>query len=296
MLDLKPTVVLIDTPHDEKVPEPRRRSRSPSPHSRPPPGEVEIHTPEEEVYGLKLLQRIITESHLRGLAKLVVPIPLISHSSQSDDEPAADNVENTAVGSSQITARAPPVDRRLLRRCLDLGAVDVINGPLHAKGITSLEVHAYHAHKDAAREQQALMEVRKGRKRSWVGINEEKPFAYLREAMVSGLMKNICRPGAELDDRIGAFNIAVSTERQAAIADAIGHWAFCAHDFSDDELLVAAMIMFKHALAMPELADWRISTGKATGAVLTPPARTRALTTHRRATDQVPGWLSAGVQ
>ena len=36
---------------------------------------------------------------------------------------------------------------------------------------------------------------RSARKVSWVGVNEGKPYAYLREAMVSGLMNRICNPG-----------------------------------------------------------------------------------------------------
>ncbi|CRK19070.1 hypothetical protein BN1723_017742, partial [Verticillium longisporum] len=76
--------------------------------------------------------------------------------------------------------------------------------------------------------------------------------------MVSGLMKGICRLPTDDDDKIANVSIAVSTERQAAIATAIGSWHFCAHDFSDDELLLAAMVMFKHALSMPQLERWRI--------------------------------------
>src|SRR6187551_740419 len=79
LLDLKPTIVLVDTRHDERVPEARPRSRSASPHSRSPPPEIEIQTPdEEEVYGVKLLQRIVTEAHLRSLSKLVVPISVVN--------------------------------------------------------------------------------------------------------------------------------------------------------------------------------------------------------------------------
>ncbi|WQF75719.1 Putative HD/PDEase domain, 3'5'-cyclic nucleotide phosphodiesterase [Colletotrichum destructivum] len=250
MMDLTPTLVLIDVPHDERLPKIRSKTRSPSPHSRPATADIDIHTPEEEVYGLKLLQRIMTEAHLRSLSKLIVPIPIVSFSDLEDAVPVGDD----AKPKSQLV-----VDRRLIIRCLDLGAVDVIISPFHLKCITSLEIHAYRAHKEAAREQQEMLEVRRGRKRSWVGVNEEKPFSYLREAMVSGLMRGICRSGADSDDdRISNVSIAVSTDRQAAVAAAVGKWHFCAHSFTDDELLVAAMVMFKHALTMPELDRWRI--------------------------------------
>ncbi|TDZ49908.1 3',5'-cyclic-nucleotide phosphodiesterase 2 [Colletotrichum trifolii] len=255
MMDLTPTLVLIDVPSDERLPKFRSGSRSPSPHSRPVTADVNIHTPEEEVYGLKLLQRIMTEAHLRSLSKLVVPIPIVSFSSRPVAQANGGAVEHAHSKSSSV------VDRQLIIRCLDLGGVDVLIGPLHGKCVTSLEIHAYRAHKEAAREQQEMLEVRRGRKRSWVGVNEEKPFAYLREAMVSGLMRGICRSGADSDDdRISNVSIEVSTDRKAAVAAAIGRWHFCAHSFTDDELLVAAMLMFKHALTMTELERWRIPT------------------------------------
>ncbi|KAM0507739.1 3',5'-cyclic-nucleotide phosphodiesterase [Verticillium nonalfalfae] len=251
IVDLRPTLVLIDTPDDEHIPEePQPRSRSPSPMSRPESREVEIHTPDEEVYGLRLLQRIMTEAHLRSLSKLVVPILLIGQ--------AIVNRGSSPQDAGSYLAGVRPVDRRLVMRCLDLGAADVILRPMHAKCVMSLEIHAHRVRKDAAKEQRAILEVRRGRKRSWVGVNEERPFAYLREAMVSSLMKGICRLPTDDDDKIANVSIAVSTERQAAIATAIGSWHFCAHDFSDDELLVAAMVMFKHALSMPQLERWRI--------------------------------------
>lgn len=268
--DLQPTVVLIDTPHDEPIPASHPRSRSTSPRARSPPSEAGIHTPDDEVYGLSLLQRVITEAHLRSLSKLIVPIPVISNSSSAvwSDDPSA------AASSSEPEA----VDPTLIQRCIDLGAADVIVSPIGANCMTTVGVQAYRAHKEAAQEREAMMEVRRGRKISWVGVSEEKPFAYLREAMVSGLMKGICRLGGDVDDGVRNFKLAVSTERQAAVAAAIGQWRFCAHDFSNDELLVAAMFIFKHALSMPALEKWRIPTGE-----LGPSCR-----------DEIGGWMIAG--
>lgn len=259
---MKPTIVLIDTPYDEDVPESRPRSRSTSPRPRSSPAEDEIHVPDEEVYGLKLLQRVITEAHLRNLSKLVVPIPVISK-----PPPAAWSDESPAPALSPVEQCA--VDPALLRRCIDLGAADVVVSPINAKCMAGVGVQAYKAYKEAARQQRALMDVRKGRKLSWVGVNQEKPFAYLREAMVSNLMKGICRLGGEEEGKIGNFKLAVPTERKAVIGDAVGRWHFSAHDFTDDELLVAAMLIFKHALKMPELEKWRISTGELTYRVVT---------------------------
>lgn len=252
---MKPTIVLIETPHDESVPASHPRSRSTSPRSSSPPTEAEIDVPDEEVYGLKLLQRVITEAHIRNLSKLVVPIPVISKPSPSPASDAPDAPAPSSVGSRTV-------DPALLKRCIDLGAADVIVSPINSKCMTSVGVQAYRAHREAAREHEALLEVRRGRKLSWVGVHEEKPFAYLREAMVSNLMKGICRLGGDEDQKIGNFKLAVPGERQSTIAGAIGKWHFSAHEFTDDELLVAAMLIFKHALNMPALEKWRIPTGK----------------------------------
>ncbi|CAM1505625.1 Fc.00g112620.m01.CDS01 [Cosmosporella sp. VM-42] len=259
MLDIMPTIVLLDVP-SERSPESRTRSSSVSPSTDGSSEDVDIHTPDEDLYGLNLLQKIITESHIRSMSKLIVPIPVIGNpeaDASSPNEPMTD-------GAIEPFARlgAAASNRRLIRKCLDLGAVDVVFTPLSSKCITSLEICAYRAHRDASKEQQAMLEVRQGRKRSWVGISEgmseEKPFAYLREAMVSGLMKGICRM-TDNDDHISRVHLEVSSLRQAEISEAVGKWYFDAHSFTDDELLVAAMDMFRHALSMPELERWRIS-------------------------------------
>ncbi|KFA74954.1 hypothetical protein S40288_02222 [Stachybotrys chartarum IBT 40288] len=259
LVDMRPMIVLLDTPHDDLATDPRLSSRSPSPFSKslhPTVATGEIHTPEEDIYGLNLLQKLITESRLRNMSKLVVPVPMIRHPRTFGQDPKG-HMTDGAIEPFTAPLRTLDAHRRLVRRCLDLGAVDVLISPLTSNCITALEICAYKAHRDAAREQQDLMEIRRGRKRSWVGVNEQKPFAYLREAMVSGLMNGICRLSPE-EDQIINGHIAVSTERQRAVAAAVGHWHFCAHSFTEDELLVGAMVMFQHALSLPQLENWRM--------------------------------------
>lgn len=259
MLEMKPTIILLDTPLESYHQQPATASRSHSPTSDSA-SYAEIHAPDEVLYGLNLLQKLITEAHLRNITKLVVPIPIISH---HDQEHASAVNERMTDGTHEHTATpfgSLAANRDIIRKCLDLGAVDVIISPLNSKCIATLEICAYRAHRDAAKEQQALLEIKRGRQRSWVGVNEEKPFAYLREAMVSGLMKGICRLGPE-DDNLPSMHVAVSSQRQVEIAAAVGEWRFSAHAFTDDELVVAAMTMFKHVLTMPALQKWRIPTG-----------------------------------
>lgn len=272
MIELKPTLILLDTPYDDRL-RLGSRTRSASPLSPPPIEDEEQH--EEELYGLALLQRIVSESNLRNLSKLVVVVPLIvfptstehhQHDGHDRDGTKAIDASYEAVAHRHLQATVSKeqriLNRKMVERCLDLGATDIMSSPMNVKCITNLEVHAYRAHRDAAREQKSMLEVRRGRKRSWVGISEEKPYAYLREAMVSGLMSRICRIDGELDDPIANVRISIPSERQDIIARAVGDWNFCAHQFTDDELIVVAVVMFNHALSMPELEKWRIPTGE----------------------------------
>lgn len=275
---MSPAIVLIDTPHNERI-RPSHISSSPAwPTVVPPdapetsqttqasqasqePQTSQIRAPDDEVYGLSLLQQIITESHLRCMAKRIVPVPIISYPENTPDQAH----EQMTDGATDLLAPIPlntlAAHRPLIRKCLDLGAVDVIISPLSSKCITTLEICAYKAHRDAAREQNEVLEITHGRKRSWVGVNDQQPFAYLREAMVSNLMKGICRMDPD-DDAVAGAHVSVSTERQSDIALAVSNWHFCANSFTDEELLVAAMFMFQHALSMPELERWRLPAGK----------------------------------
>ena len=56
-------------------------------------------------------------------------------------------------------------------------------------------------------------------------------------------------------------DIIIEPTRRDLVVQAVGTWSFSAHKFSDDELLTAGLIIFEHALMMPELEKWRMSTG-----------------------------------
>ncbi|GAP88490.2 putative 3 5 -cyclic nucleotide phosphodiesterase [Rosellinia necatrix] len=271
IVDLRPTLVMIDTPHDAEPPEATPVSRDPSPHSKVTFDDNKADGLAKDLYGIGLLEKIVYETHLRSLSKLVVPIPVVSFP-LLQTPPVIDGTDEEPSRPAYARYLSEPQDpsgnsltsRALLRRCLDSGAVDIMASPLHVKTLTTLEVHAYRAHKEVVKDQQALLEIRRGRKRSWVGIHEEKPFAYLREAMVSGLMSGICRSGEESESRISAVRIDVSSKRRLEIEKAPGQWHFCAPCFDDDSLLITASLMFKHAFSMPELEKWRLPTDQLT--------------------------------
>jgi 3',5'-cyclic-nucleotide phosphodiesterase len=272
IVELIPTLVLIDIPYDDQLHEHSVRDvRTPSPSSKGHLDGLVNEPAEEEAYGLKLLQWIASEIQYQSLSRLVVPVALVTipeHNSISVPGRGRTNSPDVQISYTRFPSNArkgsgvviPPDQNRTLRY-LDVGAVDVFTSPLLNERLPSLAIHAYRAHKDASKEQRALLEMKRGRKRSWVGVDDQKPYAYLREAMVSGLMDGICTVGGD-DEPLSHVRISIALDRRAMIASAVGSWNFSAHDFTDDELLHAALLMLQHALAMPELEQWRISTGK----------------------------------
>lgn len=294
IVELIPTLVLIDIPYEDQLNErPGREIRTPSPSSKQ---QIELYDEErsEEAYGLKLLQWIASEIQYQSLSRLVVPVAVVSipeHNSLPTISRERTESESRKQFSYNFSAKkraglVQPLDQIRTVRYLDIGAVDVLTSPLLHERLPSLAIHAYRAHKDASKEQRALLEMKRGRKRSWVGVDDQKPYAYLREAMVSGLMDGICKVGDE-HEPFGHVRISIALDRREKISAAVGSWDFSAHDFTDDELLHAALLMLQHALAMPELEKWRISTGKAKHLVamfrnfVTPHANTRCRKSYR---------------
>jgi len=245
-----------------------REVRTPSPSSRQ---NTDGSRDENEAYGLKLLQWIASEIQYQSLSKLVVPVAMVTIPEQNILHVPSKGRKNTKSQPTpqnkdpffnpKLPGGLVPLDQVKTMRVLDVGAVDVLTSPLLRERLPSLAIHAYRAHKDATKDQRALVEMKRGRKRSWVGLDDQKPYAYLREAMVSGLMDGICQLGGE-DEPFSHVNISVALDRRDMITAAVGSWNFSAHDYTDDELLHAALLMLQHALSMPELEKWRLSTGK----------------------------------
>lgn len=271
IVDLIPTLVLIDMPHDDQFePQWPTRQRTPSPNSRQEgPLEIDTRLEESPIYGLNLLEWLTSEMQYQSLSKLFVPIAVLAITqpvpassprlpSHSRSNSAALDLDPFAQVQRKSLGVSMSLDHVRTMRYLDAGASDVLTSPLQRERLPSLAIHAYRAHKDASKEQRQLMELKRGRKRSWVGVDDQKPYAYLREAMVSGLMDRICKLGGE-DEPFEHARISITASRRQMIAAAVGTWEFSAHDFTDDELLHAASIMLQHALSMPELEKWWIS-------------------------------------
>ena len=231
-----------------------------------------------DFYGLSLLQQISVEISTSSLSKLVVPVAMIYD--KGSEHPTShiftsNRPSRPSSGGFPVLGSASSSPRRAVRtsalsehpqvlRCVDTGAVDVLTSPLQEERLRGLTVHAYRAHKEALNERTRFLAQKKVRKRSWLGNNDNKPYAYLREAMVSGLMKGICNPDEELHPIDLKKLPPLEPMKEGALSRALGSWAFSGHDYSEDELIHAAFLMLQHALTMPELEKWRLSAADLT--------------------------------
>lgn len=181
-----PTVVLIDVPFDEEQ-RLRRLSREPRTPSPTTTRLIRVDTGEpDDLYGMHLLTHISSEIATKNLSKLVVPVVVLSG---VDREWSSNTLSSSSLHGAQVRT-----DAFRLARYLDAGAVDVLTSPISKDSAHGLVVHAYRMHKEVTREEANFLTTKRNRKLSWVGTNDAKPYAYLREAMVSNLMSGICNP------------------------------------------------------------------------------------------------------
>ena len=180
-----PTLVLLDIPlEDDRWSHIENRAPSPSTPLKSNP--VEKDEP-YDIYGMHLLHHICASIRERTISRLTVPIAILG---------GAEAVNTALQGEPSLHAlsHAATSDTVRMIRYLDVGAADVMTSPIKPDRVQALPVHAYRAYKDAAREEGSSLLTKRNRKLSWIGVDEERPFAYLREAMVSGLMEGICTP------------------------------------------------------------------------------------------------------
>jgi hypothetical protein len=146
---------------------------------------MRMETEPDDTYGTHLLTHVSSEISSRNFSKLVVPVVMLSGLIvNTASSPAPSSLDKSLVLS----------DSARLSRYLNAGAFDVLSSPVSKDRVHSLAIHAYRLQKEAAREEASFLTAKRNRKLSWVGIDDGKPYAYLREAMVSNLMTGICNP------------------------------------------------------------------------------------------------------
>lgn len=181
-----PTFVILDVPYDEELRLKRlsREPRTPSPTSSRVM-RADINEP-DDTYGSHLLTHVSSEISSRNYSKLIVPVVMLTGLA---NESASAGAPPSSLNKTQVLT-----DTLRLSKYLDSGAVDVLSSPLSKDRVQGLAVHAYRLQKEAAREETSFLTSKRNRKLSWVGVDDAKPYAYLREAMVSNLMTGICNP------------------------------------------------------------------------------------------------------
>ncbi|KAL9081909.1 MAG: hypothetical protein Q9159_006913 [Coniocarpon cinnabarinum] len=73
------------------------------------------------------------------------------------------------------------------------GAADVVQDPISSERASSLPAHAFRSLQE--RPSSDPSQILKPLRKSSLTVDDNKPYAYLRESMVSGLMDRICNPG-----------------------------------------------------------------------------------------------------
>lgn len=229
-----------------------------------------------EASGLNLLHHLSSEMNKGNLSKLVIPTALIhvSRQSLSSRQPFANKYSSARPSSGGLPPKAPKpdqravaegtntVDSRMILRCLESGAIDVLESPLQEARLQGLIIRAYRYHKDALQEQALAFEKKRARKLSWLGSSENKPYAYLREKMVSELMTGICNPDEHFHLGPSKAPADLDPDRERQLTDSLGSWSFWGHDYTEDELIHAAKFMLEHTLTLPGLEPWRTTTDK----------------------------------
>lgn len=259
--NIQPILVMLGIPVECDL---ENRPREPT---KNPPSAIDPSI----AYGLTLLQYISNEVFVTSVSKLVVPVAMIHHSNLAStftipsSRPSSGGLpisESQKSGPRSNAGKKAWVDPQQIQQCVDIGAIDVLTSPLQVDRLHSLSIPAYRAHKEALKERANFLTQKRIRKRSWLGNTDNKPHAYLREAMVSGLMTGICNPD-EVSQIIDHRRLPdLDAPREALLAEAVGSWGFSGHDWSEEELIHAARMMLQHALSMSELERWRLTTAE----------------------------------
>lgn len=232
--NFQPTLVILEA-SAERDNEHDRTQRTSQPlsdslHVNKRPGLTAVSI-DSDVYGLALLQRIYAEISSTKFSKLVVPIAMIPI---SNNDANGSNVDRHSQGSrpshlssgslhrisGPTTSKSresnntgASVSLQQMAHCLDAGAAEVLTSPLRRNRVYDLVTHGYRAHKEACKDRAALLATTRLRKRSWVGFDDTKPYAYLREEMYVAVKRIFLMkldPESQISDCVLTFNDRVS--------------------------------------------------------------------------------------
>lgn len=172
----------IELNGEESVLARRKASRTSSSDFSPPSPASQRHaftfsSQSEESYGLQLMSGVSADIQVQEAPNIIIPVAIL-RSAGSGIPCTSGQPSDVAASDCRLSSEAQQISR-----CLDAGAVDVLTMPLEKSRIQGLLVHAYRTRKTAQKEMSRFLAKRKLRKHSWVGVHDEQPYAYLREAM-----------------------------------------------------------------------------------------------------------------
>lgn len=259
--NLVPTLVLIDIPEDDE----ENEQRTPLEQDEAP----RLEAGAQGVYGSRLLREIVTDVKKKRVANLVVPVAVVAARRRIETPRSTPSTPTKSSQKAQpgLPWRTPsdaalielPQDQAPDIRFVDLGAIDVLDNPIRQESLPSLAIQLYRVHQEFLRRGQHLTAPTAKHQSPWPGTPTEEPFSYLREVMVADLAGEIC--GTIVDHPLDPVSIQISDARKSAVTDAVSVWGFSAHEFTDNELLYATLVMLEHALKGEGLEEFRIPSG-----------------------------------
>ncbi|KAL8874599.1 MAG: hypothetical protein Q9174_000062 [Haloplaca sp. 1 TL-2023] len=122
------------------------------------------------IHDVNLLQFISSQISKSELSRAIVPIVFVPSTQPPHGDRGKPNTVHPALSHQFF-------------KYLEDGATDVLFSPLAHDCIRCIMSNVYRVRKDESAFKAAAQEAKKTRKRSWVGIDDRKPYAYLREEM-----------------------------------------------------------------------------------------------------------------
>lgn len=177
-----PTIVVTQVYHEQGASAKSHQERSLSPRSEAARAIDHLHI--QKLDGIQFLRHVTRYRKTRKELDNVILVALLV------GNPSSDHSLSPSKGfRGRHLARDDPERTSIFylwTTYMDAGAVDVMTSPFHSSRAESLTAHIYSFQKGTA--------ATAKRKTSWVGVGDARPYAYLREVMVSGLMDRICDP------------------------------------------------------------------------------------------------------
>jgi 3',5'-cyclic-nucleotide phosphodiesterase len=183
-----PTLVFVDVPYKEAKEWWACQERNlPLPAAGP-----------GDIYGIQLLTHLATEIRVNKLSKLIIPIAVIEASHHEPSQLQSSDLESPDRQNAFLS-------HVWSMRLVDAGAVDIITRPFSVDRVRNLAILGHRIFRDCTRSNTSFLTSKRARNMSWVGIDPDKPYAYLQEAMVSNLMSGIC--SQEPDPQFDGWNV-----------------------------------------------------------------------------------------